>query len=101
MRFGQSSCFSLSWKAGSATFADVPSTGDVTINAPFTGTIICDGTVTIGANVTAALNVDLADAKNGATPLTDYVRAFTASRQASSDAWALNNLVVYENWKKY
>ena len=79
----------------------IVASGDVTINAPFTGTIICDGTVTIGANVTAALNVDLADAKNGATPLTDYVRAFTASRQASSDAWALNNLVVYENWKKY
>ena len=89
----------------------IVASGDVTINTDFTGTVICDGTVTIGADVTAKINTELADAtcadlsdsspvKDG-NKLTTYVRAFTASRQASSDAWALKDLVIYENWKKY
>ena len=89
----------------------IVASGDVTIKTDFTGTVICDGTVTIGADVTAKINTELADAtyadlsdsipvKDG-NKLTTYVRAFTASRQASSDAWALKDLVIYENWKKY
>ena len=76
--------------------------GNVTVQKSFTGMIIAGGNVTIeGINTTitaATLNTDILNATSGGKSLSEYVHGLSA--EGSDNAWDMNKLVVYSEWKK-
>lgn len=79
------------------------STGNVKVSTGFKGIVIAGGTITVGANITAAGSLD---ALRGAVNedgelLSDYVSG-TGSVGAKSDAnkWDVEDLITYQNWSK-
>lgn len=81
--------------------------GDVSVNAPFTGLILCDGNINIVSDVTSnATELRAALGSKHETTgerLGDYLNINIkddTDDAGDNVAWSLSTLVHYENWKK-
>ena len=85
----------------------IVSTSDVTISKNFQGIVVSKGTVTATAGISPPQNLDW-DAleqsiyNNDANEvLSTYIGlGYKTASKASENNWDIDNLVVYENWKK-
>lgn len=80
-------------------------TGNVAVNAPFTGLILAKGTVSLAADVSNSTDVSTAlQAKNDGKTMLSYLAVGSGTGGSTGDTegstWNLNDLVVYKNWKK-
>ena len=82
--------------------------GSVTVNADFSGTILAGGSVDLKAGISYSPEVSavLQQAKNGTRRLVDYIAVGSGtggkgSTSGSTSAWSVDELVTYQNWKKF
>lgn len=84
------------------------SSGNVTVSSLYTGLIMSGGNVAVNADVNSGtLDASLLDATatDGTTTykLSDFIKnsdQLFGTASSANDAWNLNSLVFYENWKK-
>lgn len=81
-------------------------TGDVTVDRDFSGLIIAGGSIDLEASVSASDSVSSAfGALNGDTTLGSYFSHGAGSANAAgsgaNSGWNFDELVTYQNWKKY
>lgn len=79
--------------------------GDVSINAEFSGIIICGGTVNVNGNVNysaPSAQVLTSKTSDGKTPLSDYLNTdlFNGEQSTAENKWSPDKLVSYSNWQK-